>query len=177
MTFVTELTTSMELVIPNKNVKKKEARPVGLAPKAMAWVFCSKEVFICYLDFSLTHNLLLLQVCCTFTVGCGDTVSENSTYFESNNAASGACNTKVCRCDKNICQMRLDFTTFQIADPTTATTTVTKTVYGLQDAAGVAASAKGRCDTDSFSVVVPGGSSPPVICGTNTNQHSMCYYM
>merc|ERR1712064_164440 len=110
-------------------------------------------------------------VCCTFTVGCGDTVSENSTYFESNNAASGACNTKVCRCDKNICQMRLDFTTFQIADPTTATTTVSLTAFGLQDMGGPASNARGRCETDSFSVVVPGGSSPPVICGTNTNQH------
>lgn len=113
-------------------------------------------------------------VCCTFTVGCGDTVAENSTYFESNNAASGACNTKVCRCNKNICQMRLDFTTFQIADPTTATTTVAKTLFGLSDPGGAAdpaATARGRCDADSFSVVVPGGSSPPVICGTNTGQH------
>jgi len=69
--------------------------------------------------------------------------------------------------------MRLDFTTFQISDPTTATTTVAHTVFGLTDPAalGVEVNGRGRCDTDSFSVVVPGGSSPPVICGTNTGQH------
>jgi len=38
MTFATELTTSMELVIPRTNVRTKVARPVGLAPKAMACV-------------------------------------------------------------------------------------------------------------------------------------------
>merc|ERR1712013_527804 len=27
------------------------------------------------------------------------------------------------------------------------------------------------CDTDSFGVTVPGGKSPPQICGTNTGQH------
>jgi len=109
-------------------------------------------------------------VCCTFTAGCGDTVSENSTYFESNGVKSGACNTKVCRCDKNICQMRLDFTTFQIAGPSTATVTVASTTWG-RAVGGTAATAIGRCDVDSFAVTVSGGSSPPVICGTNTNQH------
>ena len=28
----------------------------------------------------------------------------------------------------------------------------------------------GNCDTDSFSITVPGGKSPPVICGVNTGE-------
>jgi len=67
--------------------------------------------------------------------------------------------------------MRLDFTTFQISDPSTGADTVSKSLWGAADVAGVAVNGRGRCDTDSFSVVVPGGSSPPVICGTNTGQH------
>ena len=112
-------------------------------------------------------------VCCTFTAGCGDTISENSTYFESNGASVGACNTKVCRCNTNICQMRLDFTTFQISGPSTSTTvTVANTLFGLANAGGDPALARGRCDEDSFAVSVAGGTSSPVICGTNTGQHS-----
>jgi len=112
-------------------------------------------------------------VCCVFTAGCGDTIGENSTYFESNGASIGACNTKVCKCNSNICQMRLDFTTFVIDEPTTATTTVSKTLFGLADpaAGGDEMTGRGRCDTDSFAVSVAGGSSSPVICGTNTGQH------
>merc|ERR1712241_984905 len=107
-------------------------------------------------------------VCCTFTAGCGDTISENSTYFESNGASIGACNTKVCRCNTNICQMRLDFTTFQISGPSTSTTvTVANTLFGLANAGGDPALARGRCDEDSFA----GGTSSPVICGTNPGQH------
>ncbi len=32
-------------------------------------------------------------------------------------------------------------------------------------------SSAGQCLTDTFSVTVPGGNAPPVICGTNNNQH------
>jgi hypothetical protein len=28
-----------------------------------------------------------------------------------------------------------------------------------------------QCSTDQFSITGPGGSVPPVICGTNTGQH------
>ena len=30
----------------------------------------------------------------------------------------------------------------------------------------------GQCQTDIFSVTAPGNNAPPVICGTNTNEHS-----
>ena len=31
---------------------------------------------------------------------------------------------------------------------------------------------KGQCQTDIFSVTAPGNNAPPVICGTNTGEHS-----
>ena len=69
--------------------------------------------------------------------------------------------------------MRLDFTTFQISGPSTSTTvTVANTLYGLANAGGDPALGRGRCNEDSFSVSVAGGTSTPVICGTNTGQHS-----
>ena len=38
--------------------------------------------------------------------GCGETSSENSTYFKSAGAmASGACTLEICRCNNNICQV------------------------------------------------------------------------
>ena len=30
----------------------------------------------------------------------------------------------------------------------------------------------GQCNTDTFSVTAPGNDAPPVICGTNTGEHS-----
>ena len=67
--------------------------------------------------------------------------------------------------------MRLDFTSFQIAGPSTATDSTSKALFGETNAAGKEASGRGRCDTDQFAVAVAGGTSPPVICGVNDNQH------
>ena len=68
--------------------------------------------------------------------------------------------------------MRLDFTSFQIAGPSTATDTVAKALFGEVEAtAGKEVSRRGQCDTDQFAVAVAGGTSPPVICGVNDNQH------
>merc|ERR1719225_1842890 len=54
-------------------------------------------------------------VCCTFTLGCGGSSSENCTYFDSaTTVATGSCKAKICPCNDNICQMRLDFNRFII---------------------------------------------------------------
>ena len=34
---------------------------------------------------------------------------------------------------------------------------------------------KGQCQTDIFSVTAPGNNAPPVICGTNSGEHSKNY--
>merc|ERR1712141_524190 len=48
-------------------------------------------------------------VCCTFTLGCGSTTTENCTYFESSTTVNtGPCATKVCKSSSDVCQIRLD---------------------------------------------------------------------
>merc|ERR1711990_179234 len=57
-------------------------------------------------------------VCCTFTLNCGGTSSENCTYFDSSTSVNtGACRARICPINTNICQIRLDFSTFVITGP------------------------------------------------------------
>merc|ERR1711944_167438 len=56
-------------------------------------------------------------VCCTFTIGCGGSTSENCTYFEYSGSNTGACNARVCKLSSAICQIRLDLDTFIITGP------------------------------------------------------------
>jgi len=103
-------------------------------------------------------------VCCTFTLGCGGTSSENCTYFQSGGQEVGQCRLKICPCSDNICQLRLDFQTFVITGPSTETTSVNK--CGAKPLFEL-----GQCQTDIFSVTAPGNNAPPVICGTNSGEH------
>ncbi len=72
-------------------------------------------------------------------------------------------------------QLRLDFTNFVITGPQTSSISVVKTTKGEVDAAGVAQSLASQCLTDTFSVT-SGGTTPPVICGTNTGEHSKIFH-
>ena len=75
--------------------------------------------------------------------------------------------------------MRLDFSTFVISGPSTATTTgaaaaATATALVLNgqiSPGGQSASFATRCLTDSFSIS-PSADWTPTICGTNTGEHS-----
>ena len=51
---------------------------------------------------------------------CGQTSSENCTYFVSSGSEAGACRITICPCNDNICQIRLDFATFVINGPSTS---------------------------------------------------------
>ena len=54
---------------------------------------------------------------------CGQTTSLNNTYFASRTSGdSSPCSLRVCRANTNICQIRLDFETFNIEGPVTSTT-------------------------------------------------------
>lgn len=111
-------------------------------------------------------------VCCTFSATCGQTSNENCTYFESSSVPTGACRLQICKCNENVCQLRLDFNSFVIAGPTTATDTVAKILNGVVSLAGkVKVTQSTQCLTDRFSVTSPGSPSPPTICGTNTGEH------
>merc|ERR550532_1615270 len=113
-------------------------------------------------------------VCCIFSIGCGGSASQNCTYFESSGTPSaGQCSAQVCQCNNNICQMRLDFSTFVITGPSTITTpTTTYSILNGQIAAagGNGATHATRCLTDAFSVS-PAADYNPTICGTNTGEH------
>merc|ERR1712241_150191 len=60
-------------------------------------------------------------VCCTFIAGCGASVAENCTYFESSGGEIGACSLEICPCSSGIRQMRLDFSQMVITGPVTST--------------------------------------------------------
>lgn len=111
-------------------------------------------------------------VCCTFTIGCGATSSENQTYFDSTNSPSaGECRAKICKCGSNICQIRLDFHSFIITGPSTLTQTVAETLGGAISSGGAAVHAASQCQTDLFTV--SNQNTFPKICGTNSGYHGM----
>lgn len=70
-------------------------------------------------------------------------------------------------------QLRLDFSDFVITGPQTSSVSSIKTTKGELDAAAPALgqSLATQCLTDTFSVT-SGGITPPIICGTNTGEHS-----
>jgi len=110
-------------------------------------------------------------VCCTFTARCGATSSENCTYFESSGSEVGQCGLKICRCDPNVCQLRLDFSTFAITGPSTVTVSAVTIASGQILTGKKEAAPATQCVTDTFSITNPNGLTPPSICGTNTGEH------
>jgi len=113
-------------------------------------------------------------VCCTFTLGCGSKIAENNTYFQSSSTTvpGGQCSVTICECSTDVCQLRLDFSTFVIAGPSTNTLSTAKELGGSQiNVAGAVVSPATNCLTDTFSVTGNAGGNPPVICGTNTGYH------
>ena len=72
-------------------------------------------------------------------------------------------------------KLRLDFSTFVITGPSTLTETIGQALFGLLTGGGAGTNVRAatQCATDTFTVTGgKGGNSPPVICGTNSNQHS-----
>eukprot|EP00095_Tigriopus_kingsejongensis_P007172 maker-scaffold134_size322110-snap-gene-0.11 protein:Tk07172 transcript:maker-scaffold134_size322110-snap-gene-0.11-mRNA-1 annotation:"PREDICTED: uncharacterized protein LOC101744434" len=115
-------------------------------------------------------------VCCVFTISCGQRSSENCTIFNDNTAPNlGVCTGTICPIPaSNICQLRLDFQTFQITGPGTVTDSVTRLLNGAPIANpifGIANTAIGQCDTDIFQVTSGSANNPPGICGMNTDEH------
>lgn len=84
----------------------------------------------------------------------------------------GQCRVKICKCQPNVCQIRLDFNTFVIAGPSTSVSTIGLATFGVLEVGGAkGVSTATQCLTDMFSVTNPNGAAPPVICGTNTGEH------
>ena len=73
-------------------------------------------------------------------------------------------------------QMRLDFNTFVISGPSTDTVTIGFVNEGeINGAIGTEACTSTQCQTDTFSITSP-GTTPPVICGSNSGEHSKMAY-
>ena len=79
---------------------------------------------------------------------------------------AGQCRLTVCPCSDDICQLRLDFQSFIINQPEGVNTVSVAKVGGKEMYDNT------QCQTDIFSVTAPGNNAPPVICGTNTGEHS-----
>merc|ERR1712223_2254522 len=108
-------------------------------------------------------------VCCTFSLSCGGSASENQTYLVQSSVTSltSPCTYTVCPCSTNICRIRFDFQTFVLASATAGTTvSATNTAAGSQ-----IGNAMGDCLTDSFSIISQGTFGTPVICGSNGGYH------
>jgi len=97
-------------------------------------------------------------VCCTFQGSCGGSTSVNNTYFASNDEDSSPCTFSVCKADDDICLIRLNFDTFNIAQPSTN--------YPEDNNPN----GRTQCQKAQFSAN-SAGPSAPVICGTNTGYH------
>ncbi|XP_055534897.1 uncharacterized protein LOC129724216 [Wyeomyia smithii] len=98
-------------------------------------------------------TLTTQAVCCTFITSCGTSTSQNVTYFTNTGYPSpfnggGTCTITVVPPDTTVCQLRVDFTTLTLAQP----------------------SGDGVCNVDNVQIS-GGASSVPVICGDNNGQH------
>ncbi|XP_054159772.1 uncharacterized protein LOC128957984 [Oppia nitens] len=91
--------------------------------------------------------------CCNFKFTCGGRTKENETIFVNNLFPRTDNGTNTCQVtiDKqpNVCQLRLDFEEFSLAQP----------------------DENGQCTTDSFMVRTTVGERLPILCGDNNNQH------
>ena len=104
------------------------------------------------------------------TLNCGGTSTENCTYFDSSTSVlTGACKAKICKANSNICQIRLDFSTFVITGPSTSSVSVGLMLAGEFNPGGVAMADTTQCQTDTFSIT--NQVTVPTICGTNSGYH------
>jgi len=106
-------------------------------------------------------------VCCVLILSDGDSTSLNQSYIvqaASTALGVGSRQYTICPCSTDVCRIKFDFTSFNLAAPFTAT--VGATTYFSEVAMHV-----GDCQIDTFSITAPGFAGSPVICGTNENQH------
>ncbi|KAK4873091.1 hypothetical protein RN001_015120 [Aquatica leii] len=94
-----------------------------------------------------------IGVCCVYQASCGTISSNNNTYFSNPrfpNTFTGAsvCTLTIQRCNVNVCQMRIDFLSFTLAQP----------------------NADGVCVNDAMTIS-GAGTNVGRICGENTGQH------
>ena len=65
-------------------------------------------------------------MCCYFIASCGQSYSQNLTYWTK--TSTTPCNIKVCKCQSDVCFLRLDFNSFNLYQPNTDTTLANPTL-------------------------------------------------
>jgi hypothetical protein len=106
-------------------------------------------------------------VCCTLTLSCGGSSSQNCTYIEQSSTTSlstNPCMYTINKASDSICRIKFDFTTFSIETPQTGSVASPSTATSGGPAIG-------DCTGDMFTITSPGNVAPPMICGFNTGQH------
>ena len=105
------------------------------------------------------------------TLSCGGSTSNNNSYIvqSSTTTLTSPCTYTVCPCSTDICRIRYDFTTNTLSAPVLQTASNPGT--GLEESHAI-----GDCTTDQLSITSPGKVGSPIICGTNTDQHSNLPY-
>jgi len=105
-------------------------------------------------------------VCCIRILGDGESTSLNQSYIYQASSTSlgvGSREYTICPCSSDVCRIKFDFTSFNLAAPFTGTTAA--------NSAGQDALRFGDCQIDTFSITSPAYVGSPVICGTNEQQH------
>ena len=67
-------------------------------------------------------------MCCYFIASCGQSYSQNLTYWTK--TSTTPCNINVCKCQSDVCFLRLDFNSFNLYQPNTDTTLANPTLAG-----------------------------------------------
>ncbi|XP_001849904.2 uncharacterized protein LOC6040518 [Culex quinquefasciatus] len=103
--------------------------------------------------YGTCSTLTTQSVCCVFVGTCGGSSSQNVTYFRNSGYPApynggGTCSFSVVPQDNTICQLRIDFTAFSLAQPT----------------------GDGVCSVDNMQVLY-GGTRLTSMCGDNNGQH------
>ena len=94
-------------------------------------------------------------VCCYFLAECGGTYSQNLTYWQK--TSTTPCSINICKCQSDVCFIRLDFTSFDLHQPDSDLSPTTTLA--------------GQCVEDMLTVASPGAPPAPPLCGTNTGYH------
>ena len=120
---------------PAPSAPPSGAPPPAPAPRGAVTTSSSQRV----IDFfKIVFIFFRFGVCCAFSGGCGSVATYNNTYFSSGTAPASPCQMRVCRagtevsaatrhvsprvttCLLQVCQLRLNFDTFVIGQPSTS---------------------------------------------------------
>ena len=112
-------------------------------------------------------------MCCYFIANCGRSYSQNLTYWTK--TTTTPCTINVCKCQSEVCFLRLDFNSFNIYQPNTDLTVTNPTIASQCDQDVLTISSPGwlpvkpSCNASDWSTT--GAIPVPRLCGVNNGYH------